>query len=325
VARAIGSGPPGGRKPVIRIGPAGWDYQDWYGMVYPETVPRDFDALAYLARFVSMIEINSTFYRPASSRVCASWRDRVAGHPAFRFTAKLSQRFTHERTSAWTTAEVDAVRAGFDVLHQAGILGAVLVQFPWSFRNDEPNREWLQDLVAAFQVYPLVVEVRHASWNQAEVYHELARHGVGIANIDQPLFRDSIAPSAKATSPVGYVRVHGRNYVEWFRGAGKAAAKPGPEERKRSLQQRDAKFDYLYSTDELLPWVERIKAIADLPTVEQVFVVANNHYRGQSVANLLQLQAMVTGQPVTAPPQVTVSYADAMRGFVRAADGAPGP
>jgi uncharacterized protein YecE (DUF72 family) len=307
---------------MIRFAPAGWDYPDWYGKVYPLPKPKGFDPLVYLSQFVSAIEINSTFYRPPSPKTCASWRDRVAGRPDFRFTAKLSQRFTHERGTAWTTAEVDEVRAGFDVLQQAGLLGAVLLQFPWSYRNSDENREWLRDLLTAFQMYRLVVEVRHASWNAGDVYAELAERGVGIANIDQPLFRNSLKPAALATSSVGYVRVHGRNFLDWFRPPQRAEPEAAPD-RKAVLASRDAKFNYLYSLDELTPWVERIKTVAALPPVADLFVVTNNHYEGQAVANLIQLQALVTGVPVIAPPPITVSYADAVRGFVRTDAPAP--
>ena len=75
---------------------------------------------------------------------------------------------------------------------------------------------------------PLVVEVRHISWNQPEFYAELASRKAGIVNLDQPMFRNSLPPSARATSSVGYIRVHGRNYKDWFR---KAAG-------------RDERYDY---------------------------------------------------------------------------------
>src|SRR3954463_10134235 len=185
---------------VLRFGPAGWDYPDWAGKVYPAPKPKGFDPLRYLAEVFRTVEINSTFYRPPAAKVAEKWVDRVRDHEDFRFTAKLFRRFTHERSSAWTAEEVDAVRAGMDPIAGAGKLGALLLQFPWSFRNTEENREWLRDLAKAFRDYPLVVEVRHVSFNEPEFYAELAASRIGIVNLDQPMFRNSIPPSARATS-----------------------------------------------------------------------------------------------------------------------------
>lgn len=298
---------------MIRYAPAGWDYKDWYGTVYPARVTKGFDPLSYLARYVTAVEVNSTFYGPASAKSCAAWCTRVADHPEFRFSAKLWQRFTHERSSSWTVADVDAVRAGFDVLHTAGKLGAVLLQFPFSFRNVEPNREWLWDVISTFAAYPLVVEVRHSSWNTVEFYTELAERGVGIANIDQPLFRNSLKPAAKVTSTVGYVRVHGRNYADWFRST--VSQDTPAASRAASLASRNAKFDYLYDLDELMPWADRISQINALAAVNEVFVVTNNHYLGQAVANLLQLRSLVTKQRVEVPPDALAAYPDALGPF----------
>jgi uncharacterized protein YecE (DUF72 family) len=276
----------------IRVGVAGWDYPDWKGVLYPAPRPRGFDPVRFLARYIDLIEINSTFYGPASAATAGKWAERVQGCRNFRYTAKLWRRFTHERKEAWTPAEADEVRAGFDVLAEAGVLNAVLLQFPWSFRNTEPEREWLDDLATAFAEYPLVVEVRHATWNEPEFYAWLASRGIGFVNVDQPLFRRSMKPSAHATAATGYVRVHGRNYQDWFRkGAG-----------------RDARYDYLYSPDELKPWVERTREVADAPGTENVDVVFNNHYRAQAVVNALQFEKLLTGKKVAAPPLLLDAY-----------------
>jgi uncharacterized protein YecE (DUF72 family) len=280
------------RGGTVRFGPAGWDYPDWKGKVYPVPKPKGFDPLRYLADYFDTIEINSTFYRPATAQVARGWVQRVADHGNFRFTAKLYKRFTHERGTAWTREEVDAVREGLDPLADAGKLGALLLQFPWSFRNLEPNREWLRDLGRAFQDYPLVVEVRHISWNQPEFYAELAAERIGIVNLDQPMFRNSLPPSARATSPVGYVRVHGRNYKDWFR---KAAG-------------RDERYDYLYSAAELNPWAERTRALAEEANVTDVYVVNNNHFAGQAVTNALMLESQVTGRRVKVPETLLTAY-----------------
>jgi uncharacterized protein YecE (DUF72 family) len=286
------------RQAAIRFGPAGWDYPDWAGKVYPAPKPKGFDPLRYLADYFDTIEINSTFYRPAAPKVAHSWVERVRDREQFRFAAKLWKRFTHERDTAWTREDVDAVRAGLDPLAEAGKLGALLFQFPWSFRNSEPNREWLRDLARAFREYPRVVEVRHISWNEPDFYRELAESNIGIVNLDQPMFRNSLPPSARATSAVGYIRVHGRNYKDWF----------------RKTAGRDERYDYLYSAAELKPWAERTKALASEPSVTDVYVVNNNHFAGQAVTNALMLQTQVTGQRPKVPETLLKAYPKELTG-----------
>jgi uncharacterized protein YecE (DUF72 family) len=100
---------------VIRIGTAGWDYKDWKGVVYPDPKPSRFDPLRYLTHYVDTVEVNSTFYRPAAARSARSWLRRVEESARFRFTAKLWKCFTHERETAWSVGDIDAVKAGFDL------------------------------------------------------------------------------------------------------------------------------------------------------------------------------------------------------------------
>jgi uncharacterized protein YecE (DUF72 family) len=293
---------------LIRFGPAGWSYPDWAGVVYPEPRPRGFDPLAFLARYFDTIEVNSTFYRPPAPETPRRWARRVSENARFRFTAKLWRRFTHERESAWTQDDVDAVRAGLDPLVETSRLGAVLVQFPWSFKASASSLEWLADIAAVFKEYPLVVEVRHASWNRPEFYEWLGRRDTGFVNIDQPVFRRSIEPSAKAYGRVGYVRLHGRNYEDWF----------------REDAGRDARYDYLYERAELEPWVERIRELADGGLVEDIYVVTNNHFRGQAVANAVMLASMIRRRPQQAPETLLEAFGVPLAGLAEADAGPQG-
>ncbi|HYO58277.1 DUF72 domain-containing protein [Archangium sp.] len=285
---------------MIRIGPAGWSYDDWAGVVYPKPKPKGFDPLAFLAGYFDALELNTSFYRPISRRNAELWMERTDFNPDFRFTAKLWRRFTHERDAVWTADEVRQTRAGLDALHEAGKLGAVLMQFPWSFRNTGENRDWLDELVSTFSDWPLVLEVRHESWNVQDVFAELAERGVGFVNIDQPLFQNSLGPSARVTSSVGYVRVHGRNYRNWFRKTANAMER----------------YDYLYPAKELKPWAERTKEIAEHPRVSDVYVVTNNHVRGKGVANAMMLQTMLTGRKVHAPEALVREYRDTLGPYI---------
>jgi uncharacterized protein YecE (DUF72 family) len=284
----------------VRVGTAGWDYPDWRGIVYPnKKKTKSFDELGYLARYFDTVEINSTFYRPGDPKAAAAWVARVAHNPEFKFTAKLWKRFTHEREGAFSAEEVAAARAAFDVLQEAGRLGAVLLQFPWSFKRDDAAREWLRDVLTAFAAFPLVLEVRHTSWNSAEVLTELTERGVGIVNVDQPLYRNSIAPAALATSAVGYVRMHGRNYQDWF----------------RASADRNQRYDYLYTADELRPWVDRIKEIAARPTTREMYAVTNNHHLGKAPANGGMIEGMLRGRKARVPPSLYAAYRASLEPF----------
>ncbi len=272
------------------VGTAGWSYPDWEGVVYPHPKEHGFHPLPYLARFINIVEINSTYYRPATPAMSLSWIKRTEGYPDFRFSAKLHQIFTHQR-KGFTRRDVDAFKSGIDLLHLKGRLAALLLQFPWSFRNSPANADYLLSLFRLFGDFPLALEVRHSSWDVPEFYGALRENGVCFCNIDQPLFENSLEPSAVETNPdFSYVRLHGRNRRNWFR------ADAG----------RDDRYDYLYTKDELQEWIDRIK---DLGTKSgKVYVISNNHYRGQAMANALQIRNMITGDKVDIPPLLLEKY-----------------
>ena len=276
----------------IRVGPAGWSYEDWAGIVYPARRPRGFHEAAYLAEFFDTIELNVTFYRPVTAATARGWLARVAGNPRFLFTAKLWQVLTHER--ALTAENVNAVRPALEALADAGKLGAVLAQFPWSFKKTEENLAYLEKLVERFRDLPVVVEVRHASWNDRGFYEWLNQRRVGFCNIDQPVIGRSLGPSGRAIpqSGTGYVRLHGRNYEEWF--------------REREDASGGERYNYLYSVAELKPWAERIRQVAE--GAEQTFVITNNHFHGKAVTNALQLIHLLTGRRVKAPQPLLARY-----------------
>jgi len=285
---------------AIRIGMAGWSYKDWEGIVYPARMKRDQHPAEYLARYFDVIEINTSFYGPIKPHLAKLWCRKVAGvNPQFQFTAKLYKTFTHapggavQPTSAATLAPTEKdereVKDGLDPMAAAGKLGALLMQFPISFKNTPGNRDYLGKLLQRFEMYPRVIEVRHASWNNQEILRAFAEKGVSFCNIDQPLLGRAIAPTTHATAPIGYVRLHGRNYEQWFE-------HEAPHDR----------YNYLYSENELAKWKPRIEEIAR--KTEVTFVVANNHFQGKAAVNGLQLKHMLTGRKVLAPETLVERY-----------------
>lgn len=273
---------------MTRIGPAGWKYKDWDGVVYPKPKPRGFNELAYIATYFSTVEVNSSYYGPPLPQTARKWAGSVAHNKNFKFTGKLFHTFTHERKPK-PEDERDFKR-GIAPLVEADRLGAILIQFPWSFKNEPQNREYLWRLQALFREYPLVVEVRHGSWIVDDILDTFSELGIGLCNIDQPIFHRSVKPAAHTTSALGYVRLHGRNYRAWF-------------SEKTDVRER---YDYLYSPDELEPWVNRIKTVTKDAT--DTYVVTNNHNLGKAVVNALQLQAFLSGCKVRAPRRLLENY-----------------
>lgn len=272
----------------VWVGPAGWSYEDWKGPVYPPGAPRSFDPLAYLARFFDLIEINSTFYRPPSPRAVESWARRIRDRERFRFTVKVWKDFTHGEAGE---REAREFASALQPLSAEGRLGALLLQFPFWFRDGPKARRRLADLARWFAgTAPLNVEIRHTSWLNREPMTWLHEHGLGFVNIDLPEGRSSPPPTSFATSEVGYVRLHGRNAEAWFdKGAG-----------------RDQKYDYHYDGGEIDEWVRRVREIGGKTQV--TYVVANNHFRGQAPANALQIMAQIADRRVPVPRRLAEKF-----------------
>ena len=147
-------------------------------------------------------------------------------------------------------------------------------------------------MLARFAEYPLVVEVRHATWNEKRFYELLRERGVGFCNIDQPVIGKSLKPSERATAKAGYVRLHGRRYDTWF------SDDPTVPSYER--------YNYLYSEEELDPWAKRIEHVAK--DAKTTFVIANNHYIGKAVVNALQLIHLLSGKKVKLPEPLRQHY-----------------
>jgi uncharacterized protein YecE (DUF72 family) len=285
----------------VRIGTAGWSYKDWDGIFYPPGMrSRKIHPLEYLARFFDTAEINTSFYGPLKPELGKLWCRKVAAvNPGFLFTAKLYRAFTHsplavmEPTSAATIRPTDEdeirTREGLDALADEGRLGALLIQFPVSFKNTSLNREYLDRLLRQFIEYPRVVEVRHSSWNDAATLAAFAQKNVAFCNIDQPVLGRSLAPTEHVTAPIAYVRLHGRNYSEWF-----------------DSDNRNDRYNYLYKEKELEGWKERIQNVAE--KAQTTYVITNNHFESKAGVNALELKAMITGKRVPAPPTLIRKY-----------------
>lgn len=273
------------RHPIL-VGPAGWSYSDWEGVVYPSH-GRRFDQLAYLAHYFDTIEVNSSFYRIPPDTHSRSWVRRVAENQAFRFTVKLFREFTHEESPG--SSLVDPFRAFLEPLANAGRLGALLIQFPWSFRATEEGLARIDKIVRQFPDVPRAVEVRHASFQTDEFMKFLDERDTAFVNIDQPGHHDSVRPSAVSVGSLNYVRFHGRNFQKWFQHA-----------------EAWERYNYLYSAEELQPWVSTIDEMA---AANPTYVIMNNHFRGQAIVNAIEVKEAL-GIRAEIPPTLAEQYPD---------------
>ncbi len=280
----------------IYIGTAGFDYKDWAGIMYPEGVKK-LDRLSFLAQYFDCCEINSSFYGPIRPLAAKEWCKAVSGNPRFLFPAKLYRAFTHvpqgeKRPQPFRLhvkpEEEKQTRQGFDALAGQGRLGAVLIQFPNSFKNEDDTRDYLFALIQKFKDYPLVVEIRHDSWNEKDILARLAAEGAGFCNIDQPRI-GGLTGTQHATSQIGYVRLHGRNYNEWF-----------------TAKNVNDRYDYLYSPNQLQPWTEKIRQIAK--DTAKTFAVANNHNLGKAGVTAVEIRSLLKGTKVSAPQTLIDHY-----------------
>jgi uncharacterized protein YecE (DUF72 family) len=185
-------------------------------------------------------------------------------------------------------------REGLDAMANTGKLAALLIQFPISYKNTSLNREYLEVLLRQFIEYHPVVEVRHSSWDNPETIRSLMDRNVAFCNIDQPIIGRSLEATEHVTSSLAYVRLHGRNYDQWF-----------------EAEKRDDRYNYIYSEGELAGWKEKVERIARKAQV--TYVVANNHFEAKAGVNALQLKHMVTGQRVRAPEPLLAHYPELRR------------
>lgn len=284
---------------VPLVGLSGWQFPHWDGAVYPNPKPARFHPLKYLSAYFDIIEIGSTFYQNARPEIARLWSHQVAQNPRFRFTAKLHRQFTHERRLE--AAQVTEFHAGLRPLADAGKLGCVLMQFPWSFRFTPENREYFIQLRRTFSSFPLAAEMRHSSWMCEEALGTFIDYRVGFVNIDQPDHVKAMPPTSFLTSKIGYVRFHGRNNANWMSEFSRAA-EPG------------ACYDYLYSPRELEDWLPRIQKARMFAS--ESYIVFANDAGGKAVVNALQAQSLIEGRRRVAPAPLASLFGEELRDWV---------
>ena len=270
----------------VSVGIAGWSYPDWDGYVYPGGTR---DKLRYVAGYVDMVEINTTFYRPPDRATTASWDRRTRDLPDFFFTAKLHQDITHH--GRLEPALVAAIREGLAPLTEAGRLRHLLAQFRWDFCDSAGNRRHLEAVRRQFgNMAVLTLELRNKSWESESAQTFLSNLGVTVANLDYPTASNSFSMRLCTVGQDAYFRLHGRNAHAWFdRDAG-----------------RDETYNYCYEPGELDGIVDRSVELAKM--TRSLTLVANNHFQGKEMLNALEIKSRLIGGKVFVPPDLAARY-----------------
>jgi len=246
---------------LILVGTSGYAYADWKGTFYPPGLP-DRDRLDFYARRFTALEVNFTYYRLPAPGQLAAMAERGGGKVTL--TVKANREMTHSGKAG--EEEFRTFRAALEPLAEKGVLGCVLAQFPWSFRRCPEGRAALKTLRDRLRPFPVVVEFRHASWAAEETFAFLREAGIGFCAVDEPRLKGLFPPLAEVTSPIAYLRFHGRNARAWWR-------HEEPHER----------YDYLYRRSQLAEWLPRIRAMES--RAEKTFLFMNNHYEGKAAVN----------------------------------------
>ena len=262
----------------LYIGTSGWSYPKgegtWTGHFYPS---GKINELEYYSQFFNTVEINSSFYRPPNPGYVYNWVRRVP--EGFLFTVKLWQKFTHPKMYEETTGEeavisqkdVDIFKHSIEPLVKYGKLGALLAQFPPSFKNDSYGKQILNAVIRIFGQYRLAVELRHRSWSDDEETATLLRQNYASwVQIDEPKFKTSVAEDLPITSDMLYFRFHGRNAEMWWKG------------------NTETRYQYLYSQEEVNELADKVKSLTEKEKL--AFVLFNNHWQAYAPRNAVDMQ-----------------------------------
>ena len=255
------------------IGTCGYSYPDWKGVFYPSGM-KDSDFLRFYSERFACVEIDSTYYRIPDPLMFDAISKKVP--EGFRFTVKVPSTFTHEREKFEET--LDSFRKSIEPIVEKEMLGCLVAQFPYSFKG---SREGLEHIVRINDGMrqPMVVEFRHRSWQNGNVYRFLQDRGIGYVNVDLPRIYGLPVPSEVVTADVAYVRFHGRvDAKTWWT----------PEESSQ-------RYAYLYDEEELKEWVPRIRNMEG--RARNLYVVFNNHFRGFATQNATMMTKVLSSQP----------------------------
>lgn len=296
----------------ILVGTASWTDKSLLASGwYPSGATTAETRLAFYATRFPIVEVDATYYHPPSERTAELWRDRTPD--GFVFNVKAFSLLTRHPTrvdaiykdlreklgTAKRTvyardvdpAVLDEVWRRFTSalrpLHEAGKLGAVLLQFPQWFPRGAANRRYIQECRDRCLPLPVCVEFRSATWmsgeHRASTLEFLTANDLPYVCVDMPQGHpSSVPPVLAATADVSVVRLHGHS-DKWT---------------SKNIEER---FGYLYSEAELDDWAGRIADLAE--AAKTTYVLTNNCCADNSQRNAARLMDLLAARGAdVAPP-----------------------
>lgn len=285
--------PPDISQSGFRIGTSGYYYDDWVGRFNPPIVRgkrltslsdeerKDQDRLQFYQKYFRFVEINNTFYREP---MLSSFLDmEKRSHPDTQYTVKVHRDISHtrswnkEKSAAMMRDHITAVSP----LIETGRFYSFLIQLEDHLCRSQERLDYLLTVSseAVKKKIDVHIEFRHNSWHNRHVLQSLKDSGVGICNTEIPPVPHAFPLKAYATTDKGYVRYSGRNTAHWV-----PTKKAGTA--KERLEQRNNRYNYLYSKEEL---TERVKGQITLSRkTGEVAVAYNNHFQTKAILNAIQ-------------------------------------
>jgi uncharacterized protein YecE (DUF72 family) len=278
----------------IHVGISGWHRADWDDSVFAGLSPRQ-HRIDRLLSYVEVLEIQQSAEAPLKPEIARLWMKKAAANPRLRLTAVLGHRFTQDRdlSPAW----VDAWKAGLLPLQREGCLAALMLEFPWAFRFNRENRDFLIELRRTFHEFRLAGEFLHESWLSEEALAILSKYKISFVNVDQPAYFRGMPPASVLTTSTALVRLHGRSSPDAYREFG----------------QRASASPYLYSLDELEEWQPRLSRLA--AAAKECLVIFTNAQAGACLVNSLQLGEVLGRHPLRAPAPLIRKYPAELAAF----------
>ena len=246
------SSPQGAReKAPFHIGCSGWFYWKWRGAFYPETLPPA-EWFSYYARHFRTVEINASFYSWPTEANVKAWL-RAAKRRRFVYTVKVCELITHVKRFKGTKSLVQDFGVVADILGTR--MGCFLFQLPPSYRYT-PTR--LKTILSHLDHRRRnVVEFRHVSWWNEDVFAAFRETGTIFCSCSAPRLPDTLVKTADDI----YIRFHGTK--RWYR--------------------------HEYSAEELVVWAARIKACG----AARSWIYFNNDYNAHATRNAEQLARLL--------------------------------
>jgi uncharacterized protein YecE (DUF72 family) len=284
--------PPDITRAGFYIGTSGYYFDDWVGRFNPPKVTakqlaalsdeekKDQDRLLFYQKYFRFIEINTTFYQEPVLQTFIDFVSRSKGPTLY--SVKVHKEISH--TAAWDPEKgrermrqhVTAVSP----LIESGHFYSFLIQLEDHVTRSQKRLDYLLAVgqTAVRKKISVHVEFRHNSWHREQVLQALKDNGVGICNTEIPPVPHAFPLKSYATTDKGYIRYSGRNLSGWY-------PLKKPETSSERTESRNARYNYLYSDQEVRDRVNGQITLAK--KTGMVAIAFNNHFQIKAIMNAL--------------------------------------